>query len=134
MTDIPVSSSGSAKEHCPSHSGLTSEIAAGEGLLRLESHRCGSAIVVSVAGEIDLLIADRLREVLIEQVSARPQVLVVDLDEVCFFGSTGLTALALTQRAASEEGVDLRVTKVGVNEERRDSGLRERHRQIGRRE
>lgn len=109
MSDTPVYGFGSAKENRSPHRGPNSKIAAGEGLVRLESHRYGNKIVVTVAGEIDLLVADRLRKTLMEQVSARPEVLVVDLDEVRFFGSTGLTALALTQRAASEGGVDLRV-------------------------
>ncbi|HET9254837.1 MAG TPA: STAS domain-containing protein [Pseudonocardiaceae bacterium] len=108
MSDTPVSGSGSS-EFCSSHGEVTSEIILGDGQLSLKSQRCGAAIVVAVAGEVDLLIAERLREVLIEQVGARPDVLVVDLEEVLFFGSTGLTALALTRRAASELGVELRV-------------------------
>jgi len=97
VSDIPVSG------------GATSEIIASSGQISLKLQRYGSAIVVIVAGEVDLLIAERLREVLNEQVSARPDVLVIDLEGVLFFGSTGLTALALTRRAAIELGVELRV-------------------------
>jgi anti-anti-sigma factor len=107
LSDTPVSGSGWPEEY-PSHSGLSLGIAVGELLLSLESHEFGT-VIVAVAGDVDLLIADRLREVLIEQISARPEILVLDLAGVRFFGSTGLTALALARRVASEEGVDLRV-------------------------
>lgn len=109
MSDTRITGSGWSKERRSSHSELISRIAVGDGLLKLESHHRGTTIVVVVAGEIDLLVADRLRELLTEQVSAHPEVLVIDLEEVQFFGSTGLTTLALIQRTAREEGVDLRV-------------------------
>jgi anti-sigma B factor antagonist len=75
----------------------------------LEVLRDGPVSTVVVAGEVDLLTADHLRDTLMEQVAARPEVLVVDLDAVEFLSSMGLAALALTQRAAHETGVVLRV-------------------------
>jgi anti-sigma B factor antagonist len=55
----------------------------------------GSAVVVSVAGELDLVTAPQLMEVLDRQL-ARPDVelTVVDLSEVEFLGSSGLGVLA----------------------------------------
>ncbi|MBV8993981.1 MAG: STAS domain-containing protein, partial [Pseudonocardiales bacterium] len=38
-----------------------------------------------------------------------PELMVVDLEGVGFLGSMGLTALALTERVAREQGVELRV-------------------------
>lgn len=65
--------------------------------------------MVVVAGEIDMLTAERVRETLIAQLSPRPEMMVVDMEGVCFLGSMGLTALALTARMAREQGVELRV-------------------------
>jgi anti-sigma B factor antagonist len=64
---------------------------------------------VVVAGEIDMLTAARMQETLIAQLRPCPKMMVVDLDGVCFLGSMGLTALALTQRVAREQAVELRL-------------------------
>ena len=109
MSDTPVSgSSGPPREAGYSYRGCTAEPTTDE-LLSLESYQCGAAVVVVVAGEIDMLTADRVQETLIAHLSSRPEVMVVDLEGVCFLGSMGLTALALTERAAREQGVELRV-------------------------
>ncbi len=86
---------------------------AAEKMLGLEVQRYGEAVTVVVSGEIDLLTADRLKATLADEISAGPKILVIDLDGVQFFGSMGLSALALTQRAARERGVDLRVVTSG---------------------
>lgn len=78
-------------------------------LMSLTVERYAGAIAVVVGGEIDLSTAARLNEVLTAQIGAGPEVLVVDLDEVLFFTTVGLTAVALAQRAAQERGVDYRV-------------------------
>ncbi|NMH99501.1 STAS domain-containing protein [Pseudonocardia acidicola] len=71
--------------------------------------REGDAVVVVVGGEIDLVTGARLGDTLTAELTAGPKVLVVDLEQVRFFTSVGLTALALAQRMAQERGVDLRV-------------------------
>jgi anti-sigma B factor antagonist len=109
VNEIPVAGSGSSQEPGSSQGGFTADPAAAGGQLRLESCRYSQAIVTTVEGEIDLLVADQLRDALIEQINACPEIMVVDLEGVRFFGSTGLAALALAQRAAHERGVDLRV-------------------------
>ena len=49
------------------------------------------------------------RTILADELAAEPSdTLVVDLDQVSFFTSLGLTALALAQRDARERGIDLR--------------------------
>lgn len=78
-------------------------------LLSLEVQRGGETVTVVVCGEVDVLTADRLNALLTAELSREPAVLVVDLSGVRFLGSTGLTTLALTQRAAQERDVDLRV-------------------------
>ena len=53
----------------------------------------GSALVVSVAGELDLYTAPALREALQSTVGRSPERLVVDLAGVTFIDSTALGAL-----------------------------------------
>jgi anti-sigma B factor antagonist len=65
-------------------------------------------VVISVAGEIDLLTADQLTEALAAAV-ARHALVVVDLTAVEFLSSSGLAALALAHRAAVEAGHVLRL-------------------------
>jgi anti-sigma B factor antagonist len=109
LSDTPVSGSVSPREPGSLYNGFTADVAAGGWRLGLELCRCGQVVVITVAGEIDLLVADQLREALIEQINTCPEIMVVDLEGVRFFGSTGLTALALVQRAAHKRRVDLRV-------------------------
>ena len=104
LSDSPAYGSAAPREP----GGCATDPAADE-LLRLESYRCGEAVVVVAAGEIDMLTAARMQETLIAQLSSRPALMVVDLEGVGFLGSMGLTALALTERAAREQGVELRV-------------------------
>jgi anti-anti-sigma factor len=65
------------------------------------------AIVVQVGGEIDLCTAPRLEATLAEHVRARPGVLRVDLENVCFFGAAGLQVLVRAHRHAEAAGVHL---------------------------
>jgi anti-sigma B factor antagonist len=104
LSETPVYGSGAPREPAS----CTADPTADE-MLRLESYRCGEAVVVVVAGEIDMLTAARMQEALFAQLTPRPELMVVDLEEVGFLGSMGLTALALTARAAREQGVELRV-------------------------
>jgi len=67
-----------------------------------------AGVIVSVAGEIDLLTADQLREALEAEV-VRRELVVVDLTAVEFLSSSGLAALALAHRAAVEAGRELRL-------------------------
>jgi anti-sigma B factor antagonist len=77
----------------------------------LETH--GEAVVVLVKGEVDLATGARMNEVLAAAVAASPATLVVDLEQVSFFTSVGLTALALAQRAAEERNIAFRVVATG---------------------
>jgi anti-sigma B factor antagonist len=68
-----------------------------------------TSVRLSAAGEIDSSSAPLLRGE-IEAVLAGPvQQLVVDLDEVSFLDSAGLSALASAHRFAADRGVRLRV-------------------------
>lgn len=67
-----------------------------------------AGVILAVAGEIDLLTADQLREALTVEV-ARRRLVVVDLTAVEFLSSSGLAALALAHRAAAEADHELRL-------------------------
>ena len=55
--------------------------------------RDGSAVVVSLAGELDLYNAEAVRTVLLEECSRGPERVVVDLSRVEFIDSTALGVL-----------------------------------------
>ena len=55
--------------------------------------RTDGAVVVSLAGELDLYNADQVREALLECCEEGPERLVVDLSEVRFIDSTALGVL-----------------------------------------
>ena len=61
--------------------------------LTLTTRVLGHATVVAVAGEIDVYTAPELRARFIELIDAGAHHLVVDLDEVGFMDSTGLSVL-----------------------------------------
>jgi anti-sigma B factor antagonist len=74
--------------------------------VRVERH--GTAVVLRVAGELDLLTTPTLAEACDEALRARPPVLVIDLTSVTFLASVGMSAIV----AAHEAGGD--TTKVRV--------------------
>jgi anti-sigma B factor antagonist len=78
-------------------------------LLQLEVQRDVGSTVVAVAGEVDMLSSERMREAMFAELRSRPDLLVVDLADVEFFPSSGISALALLDRAARDAGVTLRV-------------------------
>jgi anti-sigma B factor antagonist len=70
--------------------------------------RHGNAVVLRVAGELDLLTTPTLVEACTQELRKRPAVLVIDLTRVTFLASVGMSAIV----AAHEEGGDH--TKVRV--------------------
>lgn len=63
----------------------------------------GAAAVLVVTGEVDMVTAPRFEQALTSALGERPETLVVDLDKVEFFASTGLSALVATSQQASED-------------------------------
>jgi anti-sigma B factor antagonist len=55
--------------------------------------RTGDAVVVSLAGELDLYNAEAVRAVLLEECARKPERVVVDLSRVDFIDSTALGVL-----------------------------------------
>ncbi len=62
----------------------------------------GAAIVVVVAGEVDIYTAPRMAEALEQAVTHAPRPLVVDLSAVKFFDSSGLNVLLRGMQATAE--------------------------------
>ncbi|MDQ7811052.1 STAS domain-containing protein [Amycolatopsis sp. A133] len=71
------------------------------------------AVVVEVAGEVDLCTVAGLAALLDEHLRARPGVLRVDLGQVWFFGAAGIRVLLRAQRHAEAAGVHLVVDPGG---------------------
>jgi anti-sigma B factor antagonist len=66
-------------------------------------------VVLSVAGEIDLVTAPDLESALVRELSSGAGRLVVDLSGVTFFGSLGLAVLIRTVEATPARPVELRL-------------------------
>jgi anti-anti-sigma factor len=65
--------------------------------------RTGTAVVIRLAGELDLYNANQVRDALLQQADARPERLVVDLSDVRFVDSTTLGVL-IEARARMSDG------------------------------
>jgi anti-sigma B factor antagonist len=79
-------------------------------LMTIATARQGDVVIVTVAGEIDLVTADRLLEavnVAFDEAGDGP--VIVDLQQVGFLGSSGLAALIDAQRRANRHREPLRI-------------------------
>jgi anti-sigma B factor antagonist len=65
------------------------------------------AIVLSARGDVDLLTSSLLKDRLLAHLSDTVPRMIVDLNEVGFFGAAGLTVLATVNEAAVAAGVKL---------------------------
>ncbi|RKT54390.1 STAS domain-containing protein [Saccharothrix australiensis] len=75
------------------------------GPVRIETTVVGDAVVVCVAGDVDMAPACSPRNEVLGRLDARPSALVVDLSEVTFFGSPGISALVAASQKAERLGV-----------------------------
>ncbi|MFJ4658874.1 STAS domain-containing protein [Nocardia sp. NPDC088792] len=75
--------------------------------LIVSTRPAGAAVVVSVSGEVDILSAPALSTALSEALTTGSEVVVVDLSEVGFFGSAGLSVLV--EALAAISGQQLRI-------------------------
>jgi anti-sigma B factor antagonist len=84
-------------------------------LLTVDIDARGSAVVVSVRGELDLATVPVLRERLdsVGEVSSSPSPLVVDLSAVSFIGSAGLALLVDLHNRCTEQGTPLAIVATG---------------------
>jgi anti-sigma B factor antagonist len=77
-------------------------------LLRVTPHHSDNAVVLAAAGEVDLLSAPVLSEAITTALADAPALLVVDLSEVSFLASIGITVLLEARRSAGS-GTRVRV-------------------------
>jgi anti-sigma B factor antagonist len=84
-------------------------------LLTVDMDARGSAVVVSVRGELDLATVPMLREQLesVHEISPVPSPLVVDLSGLTFIGSAGLALLVDLNNQCVERGVLLALVATG---------------------
>ena len=66
--------------------------------------RRDGAMIVSLAGELDLYNAEEVRSALLDACSSEPQVLVVDLEGVRFIDSTALGVLIEARSRMTDRG------------------------------
>jgi anti-sigma B factor antagonist len=72
--------------------------------LRLRTRTVDGCLVVEVGGEVDMTSAPTLRDHLLDHIGLGEPCVVVDLSEVEFMDSTGLSALVMAYRQAGEIG------------------------------
>ncbi|MCU1642403.1 MAG: anti-anti-sigma factor [Nocardia sp.] len=75
--------------------------------LVLRTRSAEAAVVLSAVGEVDMVSAPKLSSAVAEALSTGAPVLVIDLSEVGFFGSAGLSVLVEALEASA--GRELRV-------------------------
>jgi anti-sigma B factor antagonist len=69
-------------------------------------------VVINVAGELDMLTGPPLKEHLRNLLDARPKLLIVDLSQVAFLGSTGLAVLISARHTAAEQGITFQLSGI----------------------
>jgi anti-sigma B factor antagonist len=77
---------------------------------RVEVHSEDRATVIAVSGELDLASSPALQEEL-DRVSADSELLIIDLRELDFMDSTGLSVLVRAHQRAEEQGRRLAMVK-----------------------
>lgn len=82
-----------------------------EGMRVLVEHH-GSAVLLQVNGELDLLTAPRLEESVNSALQEQPKVLVLDLTEVGFLASSGIAALVDAHQRGGKD-TEVRVVAQG---------------------
>jgi anti-sigma B factor antagonist len=95
---------------------------------RVDAHDDGDARVVAVSGELDLAAASSLEEELGRALTSGSSPIVVDLEQLDFIDSTGLSVLVRAHQQAQDRGVQLGLVNAGAQVERLLSltGLAER--------
>lgn len=78
-------------------------------LISLHAKDVGDSCLVTVTGEVDMVTTPRLRSYLQGQLNRPTSMLVIDLRQVKFLGSSGLAVLVATLDQARERGIKLRL-------------------------
>jgi anti-sigma B factor antagonist len=83
------------------------------GRFAVKPRRDGDTVVLHVAGDLDVLTAPTLGTHLDVALTGNPSVLVVDITDVGFLSSAGLSMLVETHRLTSKADISLRVVAQG---------------------
>ena len=87
------------------------------GRCTVSPRRDGDALVLHVAGDLDVLTAPTLMTHLDVALSGGTALLIVDLLDVTFLSSAGISVLVETHRLTEPAGVSLRVVAEGIEAE-----------------
>ena len=85
---------------------------------RVEANSEGQARVLAVSGELDLAAASSLEEELGRALQSGSEVIVVDLKNLDFIDSTGLSVLVRAHQQAQESGLTLGLVNPGAQVDR----------------
>lgn len=85
---------------------------------RVAAHTRGNAQVLEVSGELDLAAAASLEEELERALSSGSQLIVIDLKDLDFIDSTGLSVLVRAHQQAQEAGLEMGLVNPGAQVER----------------
>jgi anti-sigma B factor antagonist len=93
--------------------------------LEIKTRRDDGTCVMTLAGEIDVYTAPRLKDALVESIASDCANLIIDLESVAFIDSSGLGVLVGALRRAKERGgvVRLVCTRDGILKVFRITGL-----------
>ena len=86
--------------------------------LSVATHPTNIGLRLAVTGEIDIATVDRFTDALEGAIDQEPQALVVDLAEVTFMASAGVSALLNAYGRSTGVGIPLSVTNCGRAVER----------------
>ncbi len=73
-----------------------------QNLLGVTSHDHDGIVLLTVSGEVDLLSGPILDEAITTALAGRPPILVIDMTDVSFLPSAGITLLIKAHRAAGD--------------------------------
>lgn len=85
---------------------------------RVEAQNQGQSYILAVSGELDLAAASSLEEELGQALESGAQVIVIDLKNLDFIDSTGLSVLVRAHQRAEESGLRLGLVNPGAQVER----------------
>ncbi|WP_020672847.1 STAS domain-containing protein [Amycolatopsis nigrescens] len=89
----------------------------GNELLRTDVRRAADGtVVVALSGELDLTTVPRLRELIRQRLRSASGLLVLDLGDLTFLASAGMSLLLETDLHARARGTELRI-ELGENEQ-----------------
>ncbi|UMB70647.1 STAS domain-containing protein [Mycobacterium paraterrae] len=74
-----------------------------DGSIKTDVETLGDVTVLSAAGEIDLLTCPAFKQAIFDVLAGNPAALVIDLTEVSFFSSAGVSSLVAAREAMGDD-------------------------------